>query len=276
MDLKENLSVAGRTHTGRVREHNEDYMAKNLDIGLVVLADGMGGYKSGEVASELAISTVVAELEKRIPHLTPGELDPQTGYTYESLAVREAITQANAEIFKKGSENPDCQGMGTTLVLALFYNNKITVAHVGDSRMYRFRDSKLEQITIDHTFLQELVDRGYYTQEEAEASLNRNLVTRALGIQPTTAVDIREDLVIPEDIFLLCSDGLTDMVSDQEISNIISEFHDNIDRLAENLVECANANGGRDNISVLLARPNVTLPQNKTWNAKIKEIFERN
>ncbi|MEM1002855.1 MAG: family 20 glycosylhydrolase, partial [Bacteroidota bacterium] len=166
MNLKESLSVAGRTHTGLVRDHNEDYIAKNLDIGLVVLADGMGGYKSGEVASELATSTVVAELEKRIPDLKPGELDPQTGYTYESLAVREAITMANAEIFKRGSEDPACEGMGTTLVLALFYNNQITIAHVGDSRMYRFRDSKLEQVTIDHTFLQELVDRGYYTQEE--------------------------------------------------------------------------------------------------------------
>ena len=276
MNFKHHLLVAGRTHTGRVREHNEDYMAKNLDIGLIVLADGMGGYKSGEVASELAISTIVAELEKRIPDLNPGELDPKTGYTFESLAVREAITLANAEIFKKSSEDPSCQGMGTTLVLALFYNNQITIAHVGDSRMYRFRDSKLEQVTIDHTFLQELVDRGYYTQEEAEASLNRNLVTRALGIQPTTAVDIREDMVIPGDIFLLCSDGLTDMVDDQEISNIVSEFRDNLDRIAENLVECANANGGRDNVSVLLAKPGASPTKKKSWNSKIKKIFERN
>ena len=255
MNLKGILSVAGRTHTGQVRSHNEDFLGENLDIGLVALADGMGGYKSGEVASEMAISTVLSELEARIPQLTPGELDPQTGYSNESLAVREAIITANEKIYQRGMEDPECRGMGTTLVLAILYNNQVTIAHVGDSRMYRFRDSKLEQVTVDHTFLQELVDRGYYTQEEADASLNRNLVTRALGIQPTTAVDIREDLVIPGDIYLLCSDGLTDMVDDQEISKIVSEFRDNLDKLAENLVECANVKGGRDNISVLLANP---------------------
>ena len=117
------------------------------------------------------------------------------------------------------------------------------------------------------------MDRGYYTQEEADASLNRNLVTRALGIQPTTAVDIREDLVIPGDIYLLCSDGLTDMVDDQEISKIVSEFRDNLDKLAENLVECANVKGGRDNISVLLAKPTKAFPEKKRWNTNLKKIF---
>lgn len=273
MNLKGILSVAGRTHTGQVRSHNEDFLGENLDIGLVALADGMGGYKSGEVASEMAISTVLSELEARIPQLTPGELDPQTGYSNESLAVREAIISANEKIYQRGMEDPECRGMGTTLVLAILYNNQVTIAHVGDSRMYRFRDSKLEQVTVDHTFLQELVDRGYYTQEEADASLNRNLVTRALGIQPTTAVDIREDLVIPGDIYLLCSDGLTDMVDDQEISKIVSEFRDNLDKLAENLVECANVKGGRDNISVLLAKPTKAFPEKKRWNTNLKKIF---
>lgn len=273
MNLKGILSVAGRTDTGKVRSHNEDFLGENLDIGLVALADGMGGYKSGEVASELAISTVLSELEEHIPSLTPGELDPQTGYSNESLAVRESIIRANEKIYQKGMDDPECRGMGTTLVMAVLYNNQITIAHVGDSRMYRFRSSKLEQVTVDHTFLQELVDRGYYTQEEADASLNRNLVTRALGIQPTTAVDIKEDMVIPGDIYLLCSDGLTDMVDDQEISNIVSEFRDNLDKIAENLVECANVKGGRDNISVLLAQPTKAFPEKKRWNTNLKKIF---
>ncbi|MFK7794350.1 MAG: Stp1/IreP family PP2C-type Ser/Thr phosphatase [Gammaproteobacteria bacterium] len=273
MNLKGILSVAGRTDTGKVRSHNEDFLGENLDIGLVALADGMGGYKSGEVASELAISTVLSELEERIPQLTPGELDQQTGYSNESLAVREAIISANEKIYQKGMNDPECRGMGTTLVMAVLYNNQVTIAHVGDSRMYRYRSSKLEQVTVDHTFLQELVDRGYYTQEEADASLNRNLVTRALGIQPTTAVDIREDMVIPGDIYLLCSDGLTDMVDDQEISNIVSEFRDNLDKIAENLVECANDKGGRDNISVLLAQPTKAFPEKKRWNTNLKKIF---
>jgi protein phosphatase len=273
MNLKGILSVAGRTDTGKVRSHNEDFLGENLDIGLVALADGMGGYKSGEVASELAISTILSELGEHIPKLIPGEQDPQTGYSNESLAVREAIIRANEKIYQKGLDDPECRGMGTTLVMAVLYNNQVTIAHVGDSRMYRFRSSKLEQVTVDHTFLQELVDRGYYTQEEADASLNRNLVTRALGIQPTTAVDIREDIVIPGDIYLLCSDGLTDMVDDQEISNIVSEFRDNLDKIAENLVECANVKGGRDNISVLLAQPTKAFPEKKRWNTNLKKIF---
>jgi len=273
MNLKGILSVAGRTDTGKVRTHNEDFLGENPNIGLIALADGMGGYKSGEVASELAITTVLSELEEQIPKLTPGELDPQTGYSNESLAVREAIIRANEKIYQKSMDDPECRGMGTTLVMAVLYNNQVTIAHVGDSRMYRFRSSKLEQVTVDHTFLQELVDRGYYTQEEADASLNRNLVTRALGIQPTTAVDIREDMVIPGDIYLLCSDGLTDMVDDQEISSIVNEFRDNLDKIAENLVECANVKGGRDNISVLLAQPTKAFPEKKRWNTNLKKIF---
>ena len=273
MNLKGILSVAGRTHTGQVRSHNEDFLGESLDIGLVALADGMGGYKSGEVASELAIATVMAELQASIPRLTPGQLDPQTGYSNESLAVREAIVKANEEVYKKSMRDPKCRGMGTTLVLAVLYNNQVTIAHVGDSRMYRFRNSTLEQVTVDHTFLQELVDRGYYTQEEADASLNRNLVTRALGIQPTTAVDIREDLVIPGDIYLLCSDGLTDMVEDQEISKLVSESHNNLDNLAESLVERANARGGRDNISVLLAKPTRVFPDKRGWGKNLKKMF---
>ena len=275
MNLKGILSVAGRTHAGQVRSHNEDFLGENLDIGLVVLADGMGGYKSGEVASELAVSTVMTELQASIPRLTPGQLDAQTGYCNESLAVREAVIKANEEIYKKSMQEPQCRGMGTTLVLAVLYNNQVTIAHVGDSRMYRFRGSKLEQVTVDHTFLQELVDRGYYTKEEADASLNRNLVTRALGIQPTTAVDIREDRVIPGDIYLLCSDGLTDMVEDQEISRLVTEFHNNLDSLAENLVEYANARGGRDNISVLLAKPTRAFPEKTGWCVNLRRIFGR-
>lgn len=274
MNLKGILSVAGRTHTGKVRTHNEDCIDESLDIGLVILADGMGGYKSGEVASEMAIETIIKELKARIPNLTPGERDPNTGYSLESIAVREAIIAANKAVYEKGMQDPDCHGMGTTLVLGIFYDNQITIAHVGDSRMYRYRDSNLEQVTVDHTFLQELVDRGYYTREEADASLNRNLVTRALGIQPTTAVDIREDMIKPGDVYLLCSDGLTDMVKDNQISDITSKSHGNLDKLAEGLIDIANENGGRDNVSVLLARATREFPAKKDWNRKIKSIFK--
>lgn len=275
MNLKGILSVAGRTHTGKVRTHNEDCIDKSLDIGLVILADGMGGYKSGEIASEMAIETIVKELKMRIPKIKPGERDPNTGYSKESIAVREAIIEANKAIYERGMKDPECHGMGTTLVLGIFYDNQITIAHVGDSRMYRYRDNQLEQVTVDHTFLQELVDRGYYTREEADASLNRNLVTRALGIQPTTAVDIREDMIKPGDVYLLCSDGLTDMVNDQQISDLTKKSHSNLDKLAEELIDIANENGGRDNVSVLLARSTREFPAKKEWNRKIKRIFKR-
>lgn len=275
MNLKGILSVAGRTHTGKVRTHNEDCINESLDIGLVVLADGMGGYKSGEIASEMAIETIVRELKLRIPKLTPGERDASTGYSHESIAVREAIIEANKAVYERGMNDPDCHGMGTTLVLGIFYDNQITIAHVGDSRMYRYRDNQLVQVTVDHTFLQELVDRGYYTQEEADASLNRNLVTRALGIQPTTAVDIREDMIKPGDVYLLCSDGLTDMVNDEQILEITSQSQSNLDKLAEGLIDIANENGGRDNISVLLARATRSFPAKIEWNQKLKSIFKR-
>jgi len=172
MNLKGILEIAGRSNVGLVRTNNEDKIGEDQEIGLVVLADGMGGYKSGEVASEIAVNTILEELRTSIPDLAPGEVDDQTGYTNESLAARNSIVKANEAIFSMSSNEAQYRGMGTTLVMGVFYDNQITIAHVGDSRMYRFRDGKLQQITVDHTLLQELVDRGFYTQEEANSSLN--------------------------------------------------------------------------------------------------------
>ena len=275
MNLKGTLDIAGRSNTGMVRSNNEDKIGEDQEIGLVVLADGMGGYKGGEVASRLAVNTILDELRAEIPRLTPGEIDEQTGYTKESLAARRSVVKANETIFSVSSTEPQYRGMGTTLVMGIFYDNQITVAHVGDSRMYRFRDGNLQQITVDHTLLQELVDRGFYTQEEANSSLNKNLVTRALGIEGSIAVDIKEDLAMPGDIYILCSDGLTDMVDDQEIHATVKAFKDNLDQLADRLIEIANENGGRDNVSVLLAKPNQEFPSKKDWKKKFSKFLPR-
>jgi len=275
MNLKGILEIAGRSNIGLVRSNNEDKIGEDQEIGLVVLADGMGGYKSGEVASEVAVNTILEDLRAQIPNLSPGEIDEQTGYTKESLAARNSVVKANEAIFSMSSNDVQHRGMGTTLVMGIFYDNQITIAHVGDSRMYRFRNGKLQQITVDHTLLQELVDRGFYTQEEANTSLNKNLVTRALGIEGSIAVDIKEDIAMPGDIYLLCSDGLTDMVDDQEINATVIAFRDNLDQLADKLVALANNHGGRDNISVLLAQPNKEFPCKKNWKSKFDKLFSR-
>ncbi|MGI9302020.1 MAG: Stp1/IreP family PP2C-type Ser/Thr phosphatase [Gammaproteobacteria bacterium] len=267
------LDIIGRTDAGRVRGHNEDAIGENADIGLIVLADGMGGYKGGEVASALAVNTILQELEIAIPGIAPGETDSDTGYSRQSLAARHSIIKANETIYKTAQSQPQYQGMGTTVVMGIFHNNNVTVAHVGDSRMYRYRDEKLEQITVDHTLLQELVDRGFYTQEEARESLNKNLVTRALGIETSVAVDIYEDLAFPGDIYLLCSDGLNDMIDDEDIHLTIKTFSASLDKAADHLIQLANENGGKDNVSVVLARPTKVFSGKRHWRQRLIDWF---
>jgi PPM family protein phosphatase len=273
MNLKGKLEVVGLTDTGRVRSQNEDSIGDDVEIGVIALADGMGGYKGGEVASAIAINTVMEELKQNISKLTPGDSDPATGYANESLAVRDAIIKANDTIYQTAQSQPQYQGMGTTVVMAIFYDNRMTIAHVGDSRMYRFRHDALEQITSDHSLLQELVDRGFYTEDEARQSLNKNLVTRALGIEPTVAVDLREDMTLPGDIYLLCSDGLSDMVEDDDIYLTIKSFGTNLEDTAKQLIDLANQNGGKDNVSVILAKPLKDFPARKHWYDKVVDWF---
>ncbi len=255
MDLTGILEIAGRTDTGRVREQNEDSIGEEVELGTVVLADGMGGYHGGEVASAIAVNTILNHLHEHLPGISTAQIDKRTGYCRETLVCQAAIEEANATIVKAAQSQPQYRGMGTTVVVGVFFDNKLSVSHVGDSRMYRFRDNRLERITADHTLLQELVDRGFYTEEEANESLNKNLVTRALGVEEDVVVDMHETSVETGDIYLLCSDGLTDMVSDQEISATIKTFVNNLQDIADNLVELANEHGGRDNVSVVLARP---------------------
>lgn len=273
MDLTGILEIAGRTDTGMVRQQNEDSVGESAELGAVVVADGMGGYASGEVASAIAVNTVLNYLHEKLPDTPPGQFDEETGFSLESIHLREAIKRANETIFDAANKHPDYNGMGTTIVMGLFHDNRLTIAHVGDSRIYRMRHDKMERLTSDHNLLQELVDRGFYSQEEAETSLSKNLVTRALGIERSVAVDISEIEVLPNDLFVLCSDGLHDMVDDPDILLTINTFSDNLPVLAEKLVALANESGGRDNISVVLSKARTSFPANRPWHKKVMDIL---
>jgi protein phosphatase len=254
MSLKEKIRYFEFTHTGRVREHNEDAMFADMDIGLIVLADGMGGYNAGEVASELAIKSVTDMVRAGVGREHRSAVDDSSGLMRQSIVLRNSIIRANKIIWQTAQSQPQCRGMGTTIAACLFHDDRVSVAHVGDSRVYRFRKNRFEQLTLDHSLMQELVDRGFFSHEEALRSTNRNYVTRALGVEPTVEVEIQEETVKPEDIYLLCSDGLSDMVEDEDIHLTISTFSANLQTGGEQLIELANENGGRDNISVCMAQ----------------------
>ena len=254
MHLKGKIRCVGATDTGRVREHNEDTIGTDPDVGLVVLADGMGGYKSGEVASGIAVRTLLGLIKESVELQDLTVTDLGTGLSRPGILLRDAIHRANKIIYQTARTQPNCEGMGTTVVAGLFFDDKLTIAHVGDSRMYRLRDNRLEQVTQDHSLMQELVSRGFYTPEEAARAAAKNFVTRALGVEPTVEVEITEIPVVKDDLFLLCSDGLSDMVEDDDIQLTISTFGANLETLAKQLVLLSNENGGRDNISVVLAR----------------------
>ncbi len=273
MSLRGKIQLAEITDTGKVREHNEDAIGSNADIGLMVLADGMGGYNAGEVASGIAVQTITELASEGADRESRNDLDPSTGLMRQSIVLRDAVARANKIIFQTAQSQTHCEGMGTTLVCAMFYDNKVSLAHVGDSRAYRLRGNKFEQLTLDHSLLQELVDRGFYSEEEAQRSTNRNYVTRALGVEPTVEVEVREFDVLPEDVFLLCSDGLPDMVEDEDIHLTISTFNASLDVVGQQLVNLANEHGGRDNVSVILAQVLDTFAAKRSLLFHIANLF---
>ncbi len=254
MTAQSRVEFASATDAGVVRKFNEDSIATDSGIGLMMLADGLGGYMAGDVASALAISVVKEELVTALRNLEPVENDTAKGYLPQTLAVKGAAEKANQMILRVARKNSQCQGMGTTLTLALFHEDRVSIAHVGDSRLYRLRYGRLEQLTVDHSLLQDQVAAGLIDSGDARLSHNRNLVTRALGKEETVEVDVREEDVLPGDIYLLCSDGLNDMVEDADIELALCELKANLPLAAKLLVQMANDNGGHDNVSVVLAR----------------------
>lgn len=264
------LEMSYLSDTGLVRDHNEDYLSCDETLGLVVLADGMGGYQAGEVASEIAVQTVMSCLTELAETTTEHHENPLA--THTSLQLEQSIVKANQSIFKAAEEQPIYQGMGTTIVAALFHEDTVFIAHVGDSRLYRLRHREFRPLTKDHSVLQDLIDCGYYTPEQARHSPNRNLVTRALGVSNTVNVDVQEQFVLANDIYLLCSDGLNDMLEDIEIYNILTENQHDLSLAAKHLVDAANNKGGEDNISVMLVRvltEDLNSSSNKWWPLRL-------
>ncbi len=273
MSLKDKIQIFGLTDVGTVRDHNEDSIGNDLDLGLAVLADGMGGHRGGEVASAITVSTILDILGKKLKKIKTGEADEDSGYSLESIALNEAISEANGNVFNSSNENSQYRGMGTTVVVLLFYDDRFTVAHVGDSRLYRLRDGELEQITRDHSLMQELIDRGFYTPEQARKSLNKNLVTRAIGIEDMVQIDVLEDVAQTDDIYLLCSDGVTDMIEDDVIKKTIVDNKDDLEKAAAELVREANEAGGKDNISAILAKPLKPFPAQNSLFSRFFDLF---
>lgn len=260
-DLSGAIEMATCSDTGRVRSHNEDSILANAALGLAVLADGMGGYNAGEVASGMATAVLGSELQHAFEARSPAEVEAD-GQVWARAAVVDVIGRTNAAIHLAAQSNPKYAGMGTTLVMAQFFDGRVMVAHVGDSRLYRLRAGKLAQLTRDHSLLQEQIDSGMLTPEQARFSQNKNLVTRAMGVEATVMTDVAEHEVRPGDIYLLCSDGLNDMVDDETIAEALSGLSANLALCASQLVQVANDNGGRDNVSVILAKILAPFPAN--------------
>jgi protein phosphatase len=273
MSLRNKIRSVQLTDVGRVREHNEDAIGTNIDTGLLVLADGMGGYNAGEVASGIAVKTVLDLVSEACARQDRGALDPETHLMRQSIILRDAVARANKVIHQTARSQPQCQGMGTTIAACLFWDNRVSIAHVGDSRIYRCRQNRFEQITTDHSLLQELVQRGYYSAEEAARSTNKNYVTRALGVEAAVEVEVREEQVLPNDVYLLCSDGLADMVEDEDIHLTISTFNANLAMAGQQLIQLSNDHGGKDNISVILAEILQPFPARISIMKRVRGIF---
>jgi serine/threonine protein phosphatase PrpC len=243
-----NYEFCIRTDPGLARENNEDSVTFEEVTRLAILADGMGGYNAGEIASGMATTFIKSEL---------GRWLSQAGRQANAREVRRAmeicVDNANRSIFNAANSNPQYSGMGTTLVVGVFQDGRVMLGHIGDSRCYRLRGAEFAQITKDHSLLQEQMDAGLITPEQAAVSTNKNLVTRALGVEDAVLLEVNEHRVEPGDIYLMCSDGLSDMVDDQGIARILQE-EGTLEDKAGRLVDAANANGGRDNISVMLAQ----------------------
>jgi len=260
------IEIAGLTDTGSMRQFNEDNIVYDRDQGVLVLADGMGGHRAGEVASRMATEIIIDRLRSSV-----AEFGSSGGQQLPQLAVKQSINRANEAVFEAAEANPAFHGMGTTLVLTVFYDNRVTLTHVGDSRIYRLRNSRLELLTRDDSLLREQIELGMIAAADARDSHNRNLVTRALGIEKQVSAHVRKDEALPGDVFLLCSDGLNDLVEDADIELIVNALNGNLPLAAQHLVQLAKDNGGFDNVSVILAKVRKPFPASsqKSWFARL-------
>jgi serine/threonine protein phosphatase PrpC len=243
-----NYTFFAQTDPGRIRENNEDAVAFDEATHLGVLADGMGGYNAGEVASSMATAFIKSELVRWL-----SEAGQQAHAAQIRRAIEICVDNANRSVFNAARANPQYFGMGTTLVVGVFQGATLMLGHIGDSRCYRLRGDDLVQLTRDHSLLQEQMDAGLLTPEEAAISPNRNLVTRALGVENEVMLELNEHQVQSGDLYLMCSDGLSDMMDDETIAAILQNGSV-LEKTAADLISKANEHGGRDNITVLLTQ----------------------
>lgn len=242
------FTFCAKSDPGRARDNNEDSAAFDESVRLGVLADGMGGYNAGEIASGMATAFIKSELSRWLV---------EAGRSASVREIRRAmeicVDNANLSIYNAANSNPHYAGMGTTLVVCVFQDNRLLLGHIGDSRCYRLRSDELVQITKDHSLLQEQIDAGLLTPAQAALSSNKNLVTRALGVEDGVMLELNEHHVEAGDLYLMCSDGLSDMVDDAAIARIIQR-DETLEHRSELLIAAANENGGRDNITVMLVQ----------------------
>ena len=248
------VRFAGDTNIGMKRTHNEDNLYLPTDALLALVADGMGGHASGEIASQMAVETVVdffRSTEDDHDFTWPFKLD--RGHRYDVNRLVTAIKLANVKIFEAAQRESQYRGMGTTLVSVLFLDDQVLIGHVGDSRVYRLRDGRLDQVTEDHSLLNDYIRMKKLSAEEIASFPHKNVIVRALGMKETVQVDVHDDVPRLGDLYLLCSDGLSGMVNDAQILDLLRSEPD-LDRATEKLIMAANAAGGADNITVVLAR----------------------
>ncbi len=257
------FEIVCNTHQGMVRTGNEDAVYGHPGYGLAILADGMGGYAAGEVASRLAVDEIRAELESALPHL---EAQSRALTGHEIIEdMRFAAQRANTSILNSAKKEPDYEGMGATLVIAVLTTNRIYVGHLGDSRAYRYRAGRLEQLTRDHCWVDEQISQGALQIDALLDTRFKNIVTRALGIDAEVDLEVHDHEALADDVFLLCSDGLSDMLDDPQIEAVLAGG-DSLANKAAALVARANANGGKDNVSVILMRE---MPVRTGWASRL-------
>ena len=249
------IEYAGLTHVGMKRNHNEDSFLLVPEANLFIVADGMGGHSSGEIASKIAVEEIAEffRMTERDEEATwPFKMDRAKSYHENRMCV--AVKLSNSRIVEAAVAEPKYKGMGTTVVAIAFRGSSAYIGHVGDSRVYRLREGNLTQVTEDHSLLNDYIKAKKLTPEEIEAFPHKNVIVRALGMKETVDVDVLKDDPREEDVYIMCSDGLSGMVPDEQIKEIVSTSLDDLNVAAERLIEAANAAGGTDNVTVVVNR----------------------
>ncbi len=271
--LENSLRFCGKSDVGCIRAKNEDCMAWDARLGFAIIADGMGGANAGDVASQITAETVLMEVREGLdahPH-DQSLVDNGEKYTRASIMLCRSLQKANSVVLRIATDQPECNGMGSTALAVLLYDNRISVGHIGDSRLYLMRNGQLTQLTQDHTVLQQVMSSALNTKNPAQIKFNKNIVTRAVGVSENLNIDVIEQPTLPGDLFLMCSDGLSDMLSDDEIRERLAAGTMEGD-LSQDLVDFAIKKGGHDNISVILIE--VLKPYPSTRNL-LQRVMDR-